>query len=67
MEARKANLGVDHPDTLISIADLASTYRSQSRWEDAERLQRQVMEARKAQLDADHPETLTSMINLAST
>lgn len=47
--------------------DLASTYRNQGRWKDAEQLDLQVMETRKTKLGADHPSTLTSMNNLAST
>jgi hypothetical protein len=39
METRKTKLGEDHPDTLISIANLASTYRNQGRWEEAEQLE----------------------------
>ncbi|KAK3351860.1 hypothetical protein B0H65DRAFT_137399 [Neurospora tetraspora] len=67
METRKPKLGADHPDTLMSMANLASTYRNQGRWEEAEKLEVQVMETRKAKLGADHPSTLTSMANLAST
>ncbi|KAJ5460953.1 uncharacterized protein N7458_002505 [Penicillium daleae] len=32
-------LGVDHPDTLTSMANLASTYWNQGRWEEAEQLE----------------------------
>ncbi|KZL83841.1 kinesin light chain 3 [Colletotrichum incanum] len=49
------------------MANLASTYRNQGRWEEAEKLDVQVMETRKTKLGADHPDTLTSMANLAST
>ncbi|OBS15388.1 hypothetical protein FPOA_13777 [Fusarium poae] len=66
-ETRKAKLGVDHPDTLTSMANLASTYRNQGRWEEAEKLFVEVMETSKAKLGVDHPDTLTSMANLAST
>jgi hypothetical protein len=55
------------PDTLTSIANLASTYRNQGRWEEAEQLDVQVMETSKKKLGDDHPSTLTSMANLAST
>jgi hypothetical protein len=48
----------DHPDTLTSMANLASTYRKQGRWSEAEKLEVQVMEARKTKLGADHPDTL---------
>ncbi|RYP37008.1 hypothetical protein DL768_010903 [Monosporascus sp. mg162] len=67
METRKTKLGADHPHTLTSMANLASTYRNQGRWEEAEKLFVQVMETRKTKLGADHPDTLTSMANLAST
>jgi hypothetical protein len=67
METRKTKLGVDHPSTLTSMANLASTYRNQGRWDDAEKLFVQVMETRKTKLGVDHPDTLTSMNNLAFT
>jgi tetratricopeptide (TPR) repeat protein len=67
METRKKKLGAYHPDTLPSMANLASTYRNQGRWDAAEELEVQVMETSKKKLGADHPSTLTSMNNLAST
>jgi len=67
LEIEKRDLGVVHPSTLTSMANLASTYRNQGRWDEAEELEVQVMEARKTKLGADHPDTLTSMANLAST
>ncbi|KAL2199928.1 hypothetical protein P885DRAFT_75110 [Corynascus similis CBS 632.67] len=35
METRKRVLGEDHPDTLTSMANLACTWKSQGRLEDA--------------------------------
>jgi Tetratricopeptide repeat len=67
METRKSILGPEHPDTLTSIANLASTYRDQGRWTEAEKLEVQVMEIRKSILGLEHPDTLISMANLAST
>ncbi len=67
MEICKKTLGIDHPDTLISMNNLASTFRNQGRWEAAEELQLQVVEIRKKKLGIDHPDTLKSMNNLAST
>ncbi|KAL8364658.1 hypothetical protein RB595_003778 [Gaeumannomyces hyphopodioides] len=67
METRKTKLGVDHPDTLTSMANLASTFWNQGRWEEAEKLFVEVMETHKTKLGVDHPDTLTSMANLAST
>ena len=66
-ERRKKVLGSEHPDTLTSMANLASTYRNQGRWKEAEELEVQVMETRKRVLGSEHPDTLTSMANLAST
>ncbi|KIN03538.1 hypothetical protein OIDMADRAFT_177691 [Oidiodendron maius Zn] len=65
MEMRKKVLGAEHPNTLTSIANLASTYRNQGRWTEAEELGVQVMETRKTVLGAEHLDTLTSMNNLA--
>ncbi|KAF1813614.1 HET-domain-containing protein [Eremomyces bilateralis CBS 781.70] len=67
LEMKKRLLGLEHPDTLTSMANLASTYRNQGRWDAAEELEVQVMETRKKKLGADHPHTLSSMANLAST
>ena len=52
METRKRVLGEEHPDTLTSMANLASTYRNQGRWKEAEELEVQVMETRKRVLGA---------------
>jgi len=49
------------------MANLASTYRNQGRWKEAEDLFVQVMETSKRVLGVEHPSTLTSMANLAST
>ncbi|KAL4751018.1 hypothetical protein BDW72DRAFT_193288 [Aspergillus terricola var. indicus] len=67
METRKQVLGPEHPDTLTSMANLASTYWNQGRWKEAEELLVQVTETRKGVLGPEHPSTLTSMANLAST
>jgi hypothetical protein len=67
IEISKTKLGEDHPSTLTSMANLASTYRNQGRWEEAEQLFVQVIETSKTKLGDDHPSTLTSMANLAFT
>ncbi|KAH8201674.1 hypothetical protein TruAng_004195 [Truncatella angustata] len=67
METRRKKLGEDHPHTLTSMANLASTYWNQGRWSAAEELFVQVIETRRKKLGEDHPHTLTSMANLAST
>src|SRR2546423_589776 len=67
METRKRVLGVEHPDTLATMHNLALTYRKQKRWNEAEELVVQMMETRKRVLGAEHPSTLATMHNLAST
>ncbi|KAK4220662.1 kinesin light chain [Podospora fimiseda] len=59
IEIRKTILKADHPSTLTSMANLASTYRNQGRWEEAEKVEVKV-------LGKQHPETLISMSCLAS-
>ncbi|KAF1831099.1 hypothetical protein BDW02DRAFT_506016 [Decorospora gaudefroyi] len=49
------------------MANLASTYWNQGRWDDAEKLEVQVMVTRKTKLGENHPDTLISMHNLALT
>ncbi|KAL9035768.1 MAG: hypothetical protein Q9180_004677 [Flavoplaca navasiana] len=66
-DRRKAVLGEEDPDTLISMGNLALTYVRQGRWNEAEELQAQAMEIRKRVLGEEDPDTLTSMANLAST
>ncbi|KXJ85024.1 hypothetical protein Micbo1qcDRAFT_237614 [Microdochium bolleyi] len=58
VDLRRALLGSEHPDTLTSMANLASTFWNQGRWEEAEKLQVEVMETFQAKLGADHPDTL---------
>lgn len=58
---------MDHPDTLTSIANLASIYYCQRQWKEAKDLKVQVMEMRKAVLGVEHPDTLKIMDRLAST
>ncbi|KUJ11839.1 uncharacterized protein LY89DRAFT_757405 [Mollisia scopiformis] len=47
--------------------NLAATLWNQGRWDDAEKLEVQVIETRKTKLGVDHPDTLMSMNNLAFT
>ncbi|MCJ1271350.1 hypothetical protein MMC22_011250 [Lobaria immixta] len=63
----KEIFGLEHPTTLKSMNQLALTYRSQGRWNEAEKLGAQAMETTFKVLKAEHPETLTVMANLAST
>ncbi|ERF68964.1 hypothetical protein EPUS_08198 [Endocarpon pusillum Z07020] len=67
IETRKRVQGQEHPDTLISMNNLASTYLDQGQWKEAEELGMQTMEMRKRVLGQEHPHTLISMNNLVST
>jgi hypothetical protein len=60
-------LGEEHPSTLRTMGNLASTYRNQERWKEAEELEVQVMQTSLRVLGEEHPDTLTSMGNLALT
>ena len=63
-EQEKAAVGEEHPDLQSSMANLASTYRNQRRWKEAEELRVEVMETAKRVLDEKHPDTLISIDNL---
>ena len=67
METSSRVLGEEHPSTLTSTANLASTYRNQGRWKEAEELFVRVMETSSRVLGEEHPDTLTIMNNLAFT
>jgi CHAT domain-containing protein len=56
---------VRHPDTLTSLANLASLYQDQKRYGEAEPLFREALQTRRETLGARHPDTLTSLSNLA--
>ncbi|KAF2675782.1 kinesin light chain [Lentithecium fluviatile CBS 122367] len=55
-------LGEEHPYTLACMTNLASTYRNQGRWKEAEEL-----DTGKRVLGEEHPYTLACMTNLALT
>lgn len=57
MEARKKVPGLEHPDTLGSMANLASTYWNQGQLKEAEYLEVQDLEARKKVPGFEHPDT----------
>ncbi|KAE8132324.1 hypothetical protein BDV38DRAFT_287898 [Aspergillus pseudotamarii] len=66
LEEKKQCFGRDHPETLESMASLASTYQVQGRWSEAEALDMYIVETRKMLLAPRHSVTLISMANLAS-
>ncbi len=62
---RTARLGADHPDTLISMNNLALGYGVAGKMDLALPLLKENLKLSIAKLGADHPDTLTSMNNLA--
>ena len=65
LEARERTLGAEHPDTLVSINDLARCLQAMGLLKDAEPLDRKALEARERTLGAEHRDTLVSINNLA--
>ncbi|KAH8834410.1 hypothetical protein DL96DRAFT_1810687 [Flagelloscypha sp. PMI_526] len=70
-EQRKAKMqeefGIEHPDTLSCISNLAVAYSDLGRHRDALILKEKVLMVRKRTLGEEDPATLTSMSNLALT
>src|SRR5204863_387047 len=65
LKLRKAKLGTNHPDTLVSMNNLALGYLSAGKPDLAVPLLEESLKLTKAKLGADHPETLTNINNLA--
>jgi hypothetical protein len=62
---RSVHFGPDHPDTLMSMNNLAVSYRDAGRHAEALKLHEETLPLRRAKLGRDHPDTLWSMNNLA--
>jgi len=67
VEKSRGLLGSEHPDTLVSINDLALTFFYQERWKEAEELLLPAMETSRNVLSEEHATTLIIMSNLAVT
>jgi hypothetical protein len=66
-DTRVQDMGINHPATLTSMSNLASTYSALGDETAAKKLNLQVLELRTEILGEKHPDTLTSMSNLAVT
>jgi tetratricopeptide (TPR) repeat protein len=62
----EAVLGKEHPDTLLSMNNLALSIYNQGKSAEAEAMHRQTLQLQEAVLGKEHPSTLGSMNNLAS-
>jgi hypothetical protein len=58
-------LGVEHPDTLSMVQNLATVFQLQGQYDKAEALYRQVLAGREKQLGDEHPDTLSTVQKLA--
>jgi Tetratricopeptide repeat len=61
LEICKRTLGVEHPDTLTSMNNLAISYGNQGRLMEAVELHEKVLKVRKRTLGVEHPDTLGGM------
>lgn len=60
-------LGANHPDTLTSMTNLASTFSNKGRFKEAKKLEVQLMEISIRVLGKSYTHALTCMNNLAWT
>jgi len=58
-------LGLDHPDTLITMGNLATVFENQKRYRESENLQRDVLARCRRVLGSDHPLTALALYNIA--
>ncbi len=65
LATEKRVLGLEHPDTLHSMHNLAEAWRKQGRYQEAEKLHQQALTLLEKVLGEEHPKTLFSKRNLA--
>ena len=58
---RRTKLGPDHPDTLISMINLADGYLQLGRFSEAVKLNEETLALCKSKLGGSHPDTLECM------
>ncbi|KAL7935608.1 P-loop containing nucleoside triphosphate hydrolase protein [Trichoderma chlorosporum] len=66
-KARENKLGKDHAETLECVLLLSRILEVMGRWEEAEKLQTQILDTHMTKLGPDHLDTVSSMSYLAST
>ncbi len=67
LAGRTRVLGEEHPETLITLANLALTYKALGMSEKAAEMQRREMDLVIRVLGEEHPDTIVSMANYAKT
>ena len=66
LDTRNKILGVEHPDTIHAMGNLASTYYKCEKYIEAEKLDIQVLDATNRIFGVEHPKTIIAMEYLAS-
>ncbi|KAJ7742643.1 hypothetical protein B0H16DRAFT_1464083 [Mycena metata] len=66
LQRQKQLLDEDHPDTLLTMGNLANSYSALGEHQRAQELKSVVLEKQKQLLGDDHPDTLLTMGNLAN-
>ena len=59
-------LGPEHPHTLKTMSNLATSLRDQGKRAEAEPMFRELLDVRRRVLGPEHPDTLVTLSNLAS-
>ncbi|KAL6695850.1 P-loop containing nucleoside triphosphate hydrolase protein [Trichoderma pleuroticola] len=67
VELDRKTWGEKHPNTITSMANLATTYRKQIRYKEAEEIEAQVLHLQREIFGYKHPETISGMSSLATT
>ena len=67
LDARHTAPGVEHPDTLRAMENLAIIYHSLGKYTEAEKLWISVLDTRNRILGVEHPDTINTMSHLAAT
>src|SRR5215469_3173710 len=65
LQIQRRVLGLEHPDTLLTMDNLNNTLAEQGRYTDAEKLCRQTLDIRAKILGPEHRDTATSKYELA--
>ena len=65
-DARRRQLGDDHPDTLQALGNYVNAICSEGRHAEAEQLAKQLWDARRRVLGDDHPDTLRALLIYAN-
>lgn len=67
LDGRRSVLGEEHPDTLVSIINLATLYHVQTKYGVAEPLYKSAFNIQKRKLGESHPDTLEVCVYTTTT